>query len=131
MSGTVILDSEGLSLLLRDNRIMVARLVAARKRDDRVVVSAMTIVEAYHQRVRPDRLAWVLSRLSVEPVTKEIAHKATGLLRDAGNLHGHKYAIDAVVAATALQSHRPVTVLTSDPDDLTRLCGRSVAIVKV
>jgi len=32
-----------------------------------------------------------------------------------------RVAIDAVVAATALEQERPVVLLTSDPDDLSRL----------
>ena len=36
-------------------------------------------------------------------------------------LSGHRCAIDAVVAATALELQRPVVLLTSDPDDLNRL----------
>ncbi|MFC4560760.1 hypothetical protein ACFO4E_02695 [Nocardiopsis mangrovi] len=42
-----------------------------------------------------------------------------------------RHAIDAMVSATALISPAPVTVLTSDPDDLTALCGKQVTIVKV
>ncbi|GAA1817212.1 hypothetical protein [Actinomadura chokoriensis] len=34
---------------------------------------------------------------------------------------GHRCAIDAVVAVTALEAARPVVLLTSDPDDLSRL----------
>jgi hypothetical protein len=53
------------------------------------------------------------------------------LLREAG-LHGHKYAIDAVVAATALQEAvKPVLILTPDVDDMTKLCGKRVRNVGV
>ena len=41
----------------------------------------------------------------------------------AAGLHGHKYALDAIVAATALTAPAPVTVLTSNPEDLLMLCG--------
>ncbi|GGP89016.1 hypothetical protein GCM10010249_03380 [Streptomyces roseolilacinus] len=44
---------------------------------------------------------------------------------------GHTYAIDAVLAVTARNASRPVTVLTSDPEDLPLLCGPSVEVVKV
>ena len=36
----------------------------------------------------------------------------------AAGLHGHKYAVDPVVAATALRSVKPVVILTSDVDDM-------------
>ncbi|MFJ5047950.1 DNA-binding protein [Streptomyces sp. NPDC088719] len=52
------------------------------------------------------------------------------LLVDAG-LHGHKFAVDSVVASTALHAPKPAVVLTSDPEDLTMLCGDRVRIVKV
>jgi hypothetical protein len=39
------------------------------------------------------------------------------LLRAAG-LHGHKYAIDAMLCATALQHPGRVTILTSDVEDI-------------
>ncbi|MFE7798726.1 hypothetical protein [Nocardia sp. NPDC057440] len=55
---------------------------------------------------------------------------AADLLR-AHDLHGHKYAIDSALAAIARASRPPVTVLTSDPDDLTLLCGNRIRIVKV
>ncbi|WP_198167985.1 hypothetical protein [Herbidospora yilanensis] len=45
--------------------------------------------------------------------------------------HGHEYAIDAMLCATALAAPGPVTVLTSDPDDLAALCGGRVIVMKV
>jgi predicted nucleic acid-binding protein len=66
----------------------------------------------------------------VEPVTESIARHAATLLADAG-LHGHKYAIDAMLSATALAAPGPVTVLTSDPEDLATLCAGRVTVVKV
>ncbi len=50
------------------------------------------------------------------------------LLQDAGGLHGHKYAIDALVAALALRVPALVIVLTSDRDDWQKLCGKRVII---
>jgi hypothetical protein len=55
-----------------------------------------------------------------------IARQAAALLADAG-LHGHKYAI----GATALAAHGPVSVLTSDPEDLNTLCGGRATVIKV
>jgi hypothetical protein len=53
-------------------------------------------------------------------VTDELARRAGELLGTTG-LSGHRCAIDAVVAVTALSSARPVVLLTSDPDDMSRL----------
>jgi hypothetical protein len=59
-----------------------------------------------------------------------IARQAAALLADAG-LHGHKYAIGAILGATALAGHGPVSVLTSDPEDLNTLCGGRATVIKV
>ncbi|GHB15714.1 hypothetical protein GCM10010377_01410 [Streptomyces viridiviolaceus] len=58
-------------------------------------------------------------------MTEEIANEAIGLLKEAG-LHGPKYAIDA---ALALRQPGPVTVFTSDEDDLRKLCGDRVVVM--
>ncbi|MCT4356313.1 DNA-binding protein [Streptomyces sp. Je 1-79] len=130
MSGTLVLDSEGLSRYLRGDRTVTARLEAARLDDMRVVVSAVTIVEADPQGANRARVSWALSRLAVEPVTKELATAAVALLAEIDSSGGHKYALDALVAATARAAHPPVVVLTSDPEDLERLCGPRVAVLK-
>lgn len=129
-AGTLVLDSEGLSKYVSRDRETVAWLAAAFARDVRVITSTATLVEVVHPKINMPALMWALSRVVVEPVTEEIALAATTLLREAG-LHGHKYAIDAMLAATALAAPGPVTVLTSDPEDLTALCGTRLAAVKV
>ena len=123
MSGTWVLDSEALSLYLRADRKMTARLVVAAQDDVRVVIAAVTIVEADYVGAHPARLDWALSRLVAVPLTQDLARAASNLLKSAG-LHGHKYAIDAMVVATALAAvDKPVTVLTSDVDDISTLLG--------
>ncbi|GAA3499266.1 hypothetical protein GCM10019016_063700 [Streptomyces prasinosporus] len=66
----------------------------------------------------------------VEPISETIARQAAALLADAG-LHGHEYAIDAMLCATALAAPGPVTVLTSDPEDLKALGGGRITVIKV
>ena len=58
------------------------------------------------------------------------ARMASAMLMSAG-LHGHKYALDAAVAEMALRQHRPVVMLTSDVDDMAKLCGERVRLVAV
>nr|WP_198946511.1 DNA-binding protein [Pseudofrankia asymbiotica] len=125
-----MLDSEGLSLAVRRDRDITGWLDVARARDLRVVTTSMTLVEAVHPGVNRAALRWTLSRVVVEPVTETLAMAAADLLRGAC-LHGHRHAIDAVVAATAHAVSGPVTILTSDPEDLKRLCRPQVKIVKV
>lgn len=131
MSGTWVLDSQALSLYLRADRTMTAKLAAAHKRDVRVVVSATTIVEADPRGAHTARLTWALSRLIVEPVTKETAREAVTIMKDSGRTGGHKYALVAIVAATARAAQPPVTVLTSDLDDLRPLCGKGIDVREV
>jgi hypothetical protein len=130
MPGTLLLDSEGLSKLYRKDRTVMAFIQAAAEEGVRVGTSAMTVLEADYARVHPARIAWVLSRIDVHGITRAVADRAAALLREHG-LHGHKYAIDAALAAVALAVPRPVTVLTSDPDDLALLCGHAVEVIKV
>jgi predicted nucleic acid-binding protein len=128
--GTLILDSEGLAKAVVRDRDVAGWLALARADDLRVIVSAATLVEVAHPRINHAAFVWTLSRVAIDPVTEEIAQRATALLSATG-LHGHKYAIDAMVAATALAAPDPVTVLTSDPEDLSALCGNHVTIIKV
>lgn len=125
---SVVLDSQALSLLLRSDRAMTARIEATRRAGLPVRISALTVVVAAHGKTDMPRLHWYLSRLRLEAVTPEDSLEAVKLLKEAGGLHGHKYAIDALVAAMALRSPAPTLVLTSDRDDWTRLCGDRVII---
>ncbi|MEV5873850.1 DNA-binding protein [Streptomyces sp. NPDC052101] len=128
--GTLVLDSVGLSQLLADDETVVALVAEARSRGMEVVICALTIIESVHARTNKARLSWLLSGLRVIPVGDEEAKAASALLMGAG-LHGHKYAIDAAVAEMALRQQRPVVMLTSDIDDMAKLCGERVRLVSV
>jgi predicted nucleic acid-binding protein len=104
--GTLLLDSEGLAKAVLRDRAVTAWLALARADDLRVITSAATLAEVVHPRINRPALEWTLSRLIVEPVTEPIARHAATLLGDAG-LHGHKYAIDAMLGATALAAPDP------------------------
>jgi predicted nucleic acid-binding protein len=137
MGGTLVLDSEGLSKLAAGDLRTRAYLDTARARRAGVAVSAVVLTEVLRGRSRDAAVHRVLSRITIVPVTAEIARRAGELLGTTG-LSGHSYAIDAVVAATALELERPVMLLTSDPDDLSRLAeepgrpkAQRIAIVHV
>lgn len=68
--------------------------------------------------------------LAIHDVTRAVSDTAAELLRS-HELSGHKYAIDATLAAGARGARQPVTVVTSDPADLTSLCGPQLSIRKV
>lgn len=125
---SLVLDAHGFSSWIdRDRKAM--RLLEQAERDGAdVAMSAVTIIEVSHGGMDSARMNWLLSRIRVESVTKESARRSAGLLKEAG-LHGHKYAIDAMVAEVALRLPGPVVLLTSDVDDMVELCGQRVRIV--
>jgi predicted nucleic acid-binding protein len=125
-----VLDSEGLSQWVRGERRMGLRLKEAHRLGIRVMTTSMTLIEAYDVKAYRPAWHWALSRIHVEPVTEEVANEAIALLRDAG-LHGHKYAIDAALAAVTLRQRGPVAVFTSDEDNIRKLCGNRVVVVKL
>ncbi|WP_320777033.1 PIN domain-containing protein [Streptomyces sp. CRN 30] len=128
MSGALVLDSEGLAKAVRRDREVHEWLVAARDADMPVVTSAAVLVEVIHPKINDAALKWTLSRLRVEPVTQAVAQTAAALLRGA-ELHGHKYAIDAMLCATALHQQGRVTVLTSDVEDISLLTAEHPRVI--
>ncbi|MDJ0343094.1 DNA-binding protein [Streptomyces sp. H10-C2] len=127
---TVVLDSQGLSAWITQDRKILAMLQVFHTMSADLVIGANTVVEVSHSRVNMPRLQWALSRVKVEPVTERAAKAAAELLKAAG-LHGHKYAIDATVAEAALRQPGPVAMLTSDVDDMARLCGNRVRLIGI
>ena len=125
-----VLDCEALSLAVRGDRSMIAWLDLAARAEADVVTSPMTLVEAYDGRTTEQRWDWVLSRVKVADLGKEEARRARRLLADT-KLHGHKYAIDAMLAVVALSQRGQVTVFTSDVDDLEKLLPDRVVVRKV
>ncbi|ARP71241.1 DNA-binding protein [Streptomyces pluripotens] len=127
---TVVLDSQGVSAWIAQHRKILAMFHVFHAMGADFVIGANTIVEVSHARVNMPRLRWVLSRVKVEPVTENAAKASAELLKAAG-LHGHTYAIDATVAEMALRQPGPVAILTSDVDDMARLCGDRVRLIGI
>ncbi|KPL31798.1 PIN domain-containing protein [Streptomyces anulatus] len=122
-----VLDSEALSRIALRDRTFTGILTKAHQSGIRVVTSSMTLIEAYHGKIRMPAWNWAMARVVVEPVTKDIADEAIRLLREAG-LHGHKYAIDAALAAIANRQPGRTALFTSDMDDLAKLCRPRVQL---
>ncbi|BAJ29833.1 MULTISPECIES: PIN domain-containing protein [Kitasatospora] len=127
---TVVLDSQGLSAWVAQDRRLLVKLDLFVSMGAELVTCANTIVEVINARVNRARLNWVLSRVRVESVTEPAAKTAADLLVEAG-LHGHKYAIDATVAEMALRQPGPVAMLTSDVDDMAKLCGSRIRLIAI
>jgi predicted nucleic acid-binding protein len=130
VSGTLVLDSEALSKLSRRHRDVTVWLDTARTLDLLVVTTAATLVEARDPKVPQAAFDYAVSLVKVRPITEDIARAASRLLAREG-IHGHKYAIEAILAATAHTEHGDVTVVTSDTEDLRRLCHHRIAVEPV
>jgi hypothetical protein len=116
----VLLDAEGVSGLIRQDRSIFALMKGLAQTGETVAVSAATLIEGIDPSWAPAAVRWATSGLEVLDVTRSVAYRATDLLRQSGR-HGHRHAMDAIVCATALLAEEPTTILTSDPDDIRRL----------
>ncbi|MFD4407886.1 hypothetical protein ACFWPH_34525 [Nocardia sp. NPDC058499] len=129
-------DSEALAKAVQGDREIAALIKTAPQLDIPIVTSALTTLEAWNPRDGSKQAlwSWTLSRIRVVHTDHHVIASARDMLRNAG-LHGHKYAIDAVLAAVAEQESdrgSETTVFTSDTDDLNQLlAGRPVRVEKV
>ncbi|MFJ4680626.1 DNA-binding protein [Kitasatospora sp. NPDC088783] len=127
---TVVLDSQGMSAWISQDREVLAMIKTFHSMGAGLVIGTNTIVEISHARANTARLNWVLSQVRIEPVTEHAARASAALLKQAG-LHGHKYAIDATIAEMALRQPGPVAMLTSDTDDMAKLCGDLIRLIAI
>ncbi|MEU0049363.1 PIN domain-containing protein [Streptomyces sp. NPDC006309] len=128
--------SEALAKAVHGDRERAALVKTAPRLGIPVVTSALTTLEAWDPRDASRQALWnrTLSRIRIVHTDDQVIAMARDLLKTAG-LHGHKYAIDAVLAAVAARDAAQgvrTTVFTSDTDDLHRLlAGHSVRVEKV
>ena len=120
VGGALVLDAEGIVKLARGNLGTRYRFEAAKERQAEVVTAASALAEVLRGGPKDAALHRVLARITVVPIDKAYGRAAGELLGRSG-LSGHRYALDALLAAVALDQPRPVVLLTSDPDDLARL----------
>ncbi|RPK63182.1 hypothetical protein EES43_11665 [Streptomyces sp. ADI96-02] len=131
-----VFDSEALSKAVQGDREMAALIKTAPRLDIPIVTSALTILEAWDPREtsRQALWNWTLSRICVVHTDDQVTAIARDMLKAAG-LHGHTYAIDAVLAAVAGREAvqgAQVSVFTSDTDGMSQLlAGHSVRMEKV
>jgi Arc/MetJ family transcription regulator len=94
-----------------------AWIARARETDRPVVVNAVTLTETVRGTARDAAVHRILRGTIVEPVDQNLAAEAGRLL----GATGRDDTVDALVATTAIRLQRPITILTSDPDDLRAL----------
>ncbi|MBC9727526.1 PIN domain-containing protein [Streptomyces sp. TRM68367] len=130
---TYVFDSEALSRAVRGDKELKQIIKIAPELGIRIATSALTTLEAFDPRrgAQHPLWDWSLSRITVVHTSDPIVRTARRLLADAG-LHGHKYAIDAVLAAVALAetaNSDQVALFTSDNDDMEKLLGDSTTVL--
>lgn len=127
---TVVLDSEPLSLLARQDAGMQAVVTAARALRQRVVVPAVVLAEVMTGRPTDAAVWHTVSRLVVVDVTAALASRAGALRSQAGAVRAKKrdLTLDAIVAAVA-ESLAPATILTGDPADFALLTANTAVRV--
>jgi predicted nucleic acid-binding protein len=137
VGGALILDAEGLVKLADGDHVALSFARDAHERSGRVVTAASTIAEVIRGGPRGAKLHRMLNQIRVVPVDRALGRTAGELLGKAG-MAGHRCTVDALLAAVALGQPRPVVVLTSDPDDMTRLTeepdrprAERIAVVRV
>jgi hypothetical protein len=129
-AGSLVLDSQGLSKYFEQDHDIMNMVRSALERGADRVISAATLLEAQNPSVKRARREFVLSQLTIAPLSVTWAREAAQLLQDRG-LSGHAHALDAMVAVTALHQPPPVVLVTSDPNDMTRLCGDRVRVFRM
>ena len=115
-----VLDSEALSALSSDARVMLPWARVARRTDSALYTSALTLAEVTDGSARDVNVRRALKAVRVQPVTAEIGYAAGRLRARAvrARRKARELTVDAVVGATALAVPAPAVVLTSDPANL-------------
>ena len=82
-----------------------------------MVINAVTLAETIRGSARDAHVHRITRRAHIDEVDADIAVEAGRLLGATGRAD----TVDALVAVTAIRLQKPVTILTSDPDDLRAL----------
>lgn len=117
LTGTLVLDADGLAKLAAGDARARARFEIARRHRRHIVTAATTLPEVLRGGPRNAGVHRLLGDVEVIPID-EAAGRAAGELLGRLGLSGHRHALDALVAVVALAQRRPVLLLTSDPRDL-------------
>ena len=120
ISGSLVLDAEGLTKLAAGDPRATNPFEASRRLGGQVVTAASTLTEVLRGGPRDAAIHRVLKKVTIVPIDSDRARAAGELLGQAG-LAGHRCALDALLATVALGQPAPVVLLTSDFDDMARL----------
>ena len=113
----MILDAGALIAVAKNDRAMIARLLAAYEEGEELRTHPMVVAQAWRDGRRQAMLARLLRSTKIVPIDD-------GLGRSAGELIGKAKTHDPIDAAVVLIARDGEAVVTSDPDDLRHL-GRT------
>lgn len=120
MTGTLVLDAQGLVKLAAGDTAVRARAREATELGRDVVTAASTLTEVLRGGPKDAPLHRALRWVKVTPISEETGRAAGELLGRTG-MAGHRCALDALLAVVALAQRRPVVLLTSDSKDMAKL----------
>lgn len=122
----MILDAGALIAVNRNDRAMVARLLAAHLDGDELRTHPMVVAQVWRdERGRQAVLAQLLKTVEVVPIDDDLGRRSGALL-------GRSRSSDPIDAAVVLIARDGESVVTSDPGDLRSLAeaaDRPIAIV--
>ncbi|HEX3480622.1 MAG TPA: hypothetical protein VHT91_36645 [Kofleriaceae bacterium] len=122
----MILDAGALIAVSRNDRAMIARLVAAEQDDEEVSTHPMVVAQVWRDGGRQVVLARLLRGVQIVVIDDELGRRCGGLL-------GKAKTSDPIDAAVVLIASDGESVVTSDPDDiehLARVARRKVIVVR-
>ena len=123
----MILDAGALIAVSRNDRAMIARLVAAEQEGDELTTHAMIVAQVWRDhRGRQAPLARLLRGVEIISIEDELGRRC-------GELLGKARTSDPIDAAVVLIASDGEAVVTSDPDDmlhLARFARRRILVVR-
>jgi predicted nucleic acid-binding protein len=123
----MILDAGALIAVSRNDRAMIARLVAAEEEGDELTTHPMVVAQVWRDhRGRQAPLARLLRGVEIVSIDDDLGRRCGELLGKAGTS-------DPIDAAVVLIATDGESVVTSDPDDirqLARFAKRKILVVR-
>lgn len=111
----MILDAGALIAVSRNDRAMIARLVAAEEADEALTTHPMVVAQVWRDhRGRQVPLARLLRGVEIVSIDDDLGRRC-------GELIGRARTSDPIDAAVVLIAADGESVVTSDPDDLLQL----------
>ena len=122
----MILDAGALIAVSRNDRSMIARLLAAHEEDDELRTHPMVVAQVWRDaRGRQTPLARLLASVDVVPIDDNLGRRS-------GELLGKAATSDPIDAAVVLIARDGDAIVTSDADDirhLARVAKRHVLVI--